>query len=685
MKPSNHRGAAFVALWLFALGLMLCGANAVAQSSPQNFTREVKHAETMPLREMPNVSERLAPRNFVHKVLRLPPIPGAIGASNALRPDAVAQSIITRSSAIPTLGLNFLGEGVDLGGLGGDPSDSNGAIGATQYVEWINTSIEIFNKTTGVPELGTPMAGNTLFSALGGDCASTNDGDPIALYDKAADRWILAQFSVANGAISGIFHECVAVSSSNDATGSYHLYDFQYSNFNDYPKIGVWSDKYLATFNMFDPTGTTFVGGEMCAWDRTNMLAGNPVNQACTAPDVSHGGILPSDIDGLTAPPSSEHGFFLGLDTSNTLALWSVNNVNYGTGTLTLNAAAIINVNSYIEACNGGTCMPQNDGGTQPLDSLGDRMMYRLAYRNFGDHEALVANHSVDVSGTGTGQAGIRWYEIRNPGGTPAVYQQGTYAPNTDYRWMGSIAMDHSGNIAVGYSRSSSSLDPSIYISTRAPSDGLGTLGSETLIQTGTGATSGDSRWGDYTAMTVDPIDDCTMWYIDQYLVTSGQFNWDTRIASFKMPGCSAPPSLVSVTPSSGSGLGPQTFSFVYSDPNGFAYLNSLKALFSLTGGFPNSCYFLYIPSAHGLYLFNDAGTSWLGPMTPGVAGTLQNSQCSVNVGSSSASGSANNLTMNLAVTFTSSFAGTQTTFMKADDNGGQSSAWRIMGSWSVP
>ena len=155
--------------------------------------------------------------------------------------------------------------------------------------------------------------------------------------------------------------------------------------------------------------------------------------------------------------------------------------------------------------------------------------------------------------------------------------------------------------------------------------------------------------------------------------------SWSVTAAS------NQPPSVVSVTPSSGSGLGPQTFSFVYSDPNGFGYLNKVMALFSPTGGFPNSCYFLYIPAANSLYLFNDAGTSWLGPMTLGVAGTLQNSQCSVNVGSSSASGSGNNLTMNLAVTFTSSFAGMQTTFMKANDNGGQSSGWQIIGSWSVP
>jgi len=150
-------------------------------------------------------------------------------------------------------------------------------------------------------------------------------------------------------------------------------------------------------------------------------------------------------------------------------------------------------------------------------------------------------------------------------------------------------------------------------------------------------------------------------------------------------PPINQPPSVVSVTPSSGSGLGPQTFSFVYSDPNGFTYLNTLKAQFTPNGGNANSCFLQYVRYANSLYLMNDTATGFLGPVTLGAAGTLQNSQCSVNAGSSSASGSGNNLTMNLAITFTSSFAGTQTTWMKADDNGGLTSGWQVVGSWTVP
>ena len=204
----------------------------------------------------------------------------------------------------------------------------------------------------------------------------------------------------------------------------------------------------------------------------------------------------------------------------------------------------------FTPACGGGTCIPQL-GTSQQLDSLADRLMYRLAYRNFGDHEALLVNHSV-TAGT---SVGIRWYEIRSPGGTPTVYQQGTYAPDATFRWMGSIAMDKVGNIALGYSASSSTLSPSIRYTGRAPTDALGTMQAETIIQAGGGSQlSNLSRWGDYSAMTVDPIDDCTFFYTTEYLKASGTFNWSTRIASFKFPSCNtSPPVFTTITLSSAS------------------------------------------------------------------------------------------------------------------------------------
>src|SRR5438552_2554501 len=194
-----------------------------------------------------------------------------------------------------------------------------------------------------------------------------------------------------------------------------------------------------------------------------------------------------------------------------------------------------ISVAGYTELCNGGTCVPQA-GTTQQLDSLADRVMYRLAYRNFGDHEALVVNHSVAPT---AGGGGIRWYEIRSPGGTPTVYQQSTYAPDARYRWMGSAAMDRVGDIAVGYSLSSPTMNPAIAYTGRTPTDPLSTLQAETTLINGTGSQLGGlKRWGDYSSMAIDPVDDRTFWYTTEYLTASGTFNWHTRVGTFKLATC---------------------------------------------------------------------------------------------------------------------------------------------------
>ncbi len=194
-----------------------------------------------------------------------------------------------------------------------------------------------------------------------------------------------------------------------------------------------------------------------------------------------------------------------------------------------------IPVAAFTPLCNGASqCVPQ-PGTNNKLDSLADRLMYRLAYRNFGSHESLVVSQSVAVSGGG----GVRWYEIQSPNGTPVVAQQGTYAPDSSYRWMSSAAMDKIGDLAVGYSFASGAVYPGVAFAGRVPSDPAGALEAETTIMSGSGSQTGTlSRWGDYSAMTVDPVDDCTFWYTQEYLVTNGTWNWNTRIANFKFPGC---------------------------------------------------------------------------------------------------------------------------------------------------
>ena len=207
----------------------------------------------------------------------------------------------------------------------------------------------------------------------------------------------------------------------------------------------------------------------------------------------------------------------------------------------TLTGPTNIPVAAFTTACNGGgTCIPQ-PGTNQKLDSLGDRLMYRLAYRNSLGVESLVVNHSVAVGTNRRNRiTSVRWYELRSPNGTPTVFQQGTLSTvDGIHRWMGSIAMDKVGDMALGYSASSSSILPSIRYTGRVPTDPLDQMQTENIIQNGGGSqTGGLNRWGDYSSISIDPVDDCTFWYTTEYLKSSGSFNWSTRIASFKFPGC---------------------------------------------------------------------------------------------------------------------------------------------------
>ena len=198
-------------------------------------------------------------------------------------------------------------------------------------------------------------------------------------------------------------------------------------------------------------------------------------------------------------------------------------------------------------------CISQ-PGTTQNLDSLSDRLMYRLAYRNFGDHESIVATHTVGAGAN----TGVRWYEVRNPGGAPTVYQQGTFAPDSDSRWMGSAAMDQSGNIGVGYSVSGASTHPSIRYSGWEAGNPLGTLQAETHLVDGGGSQTGANRWGDYSAMQIDPSDDCTFWYTQEYEAVNQDSDWNTRIGSFKFSSCGQ--ALIATTTSLASSLNPSTY-----------------------------------------------------------------------------------------------------------------------------
>jgi hypothetical protein len=452
--------------------------------------------------------------------------------------DPLVQSDI-RELAMPATTLNFDGVGVGFTGPQGAftpnaaPPDTNGYVGKNHYIQTVNESFAIFKKD-GTAILG-PSNINTVFQGFGGGCETNNDGDPVVIYDQIADRWLISEFSVS----AQPFLQCIAVSSTADPTGSWNRYSFQFTDFNDYPKVAVWPDAYYFTYNLF-AGGFSFSGGEVCAVDRAKMIAGQAATQQCFSTGNTQGGILTSSVDGPTLPPAGSPNYSINFDV-NSLNLWKFH-VDFANPSNTkFTGPTNIPVANFKMPCgdNPGDCVPQS-GSTQQLSTLGDRLMYRLGYRNFGDHEALVLNHSVDTTGA-NGPLGVRWYEIRSPNTTPTVFQQGTYAPGDgSYRWMGSVAMDKQGNMALGYSASSASTKPSIRYAGRLAGDPAGqiTQGEGTIIQGGGSQGSGLDRWGDYSAMTVDPADDCTFWFTTEYLKTDGTFNWSTRIASFKFPSC---------------------------------------------------------------------------------------------------------------------------------------------------
>ncbi len=472
------------------------------------------------------------------------------------QPDPVVQRSAGAAGlpAMPNPLANW--EGMGFSDLGtGAPPDTNGEVGPNHYVQMVNSSIAIWDKQGTL--LVYPFNINEMWSNYPTEpCAMYNEGDPVVLYDQLADRWLLSQFNFAtdfSGNKTGPYYECVAVSQNGDATGNYWLYTFALNNndFEDYPKLGVWPDGYYMGMNQFD-NGQTYAGPRPYVFDRAKMLQGQTAGfQTIPNPlGPNDGFLMPADLDGPAAPPAGSPNYFIELHDTDHLMLYKYH-VDWVTPTNSQWTGPVsIPIAHFNLLCpnSQSLCIPQ-PGTTQKLDGLGGRLMFRLAYRNFGAYESLVVNHSADA---GNGQAGVRWYEIRNPRTTASVYQQGTFAPaDGQYRWMGSVAMDKSGDLAVGYSVSSSSVYPSIRYTGRLGSDPLGTLPQgEATLMTGTGSQlPGVNRWGDYSDITVDPADDCTFWYTTEYMQTSGDFAWNTRIGSFKFPSCGqAPPPPASPT-----------------------------------------------------------------------------------------------------------------------------------------
>ncbi len=453
---------------------------------------------------------------------------------------------VLATEATPPIALQFEGLNNITGVL---PPDTEGAVGPNHYVQVVNSVFAIYSKT------GTQLAGpsntNTLWSGFGGPCQTDNSGDAIFLYDQMADRFVLTQFAVAGSHQS----VCFAVSQTPDPTGSYYLYEFVTPRFPDYYKVGVWPAANNNAY-FFGTNSGAQSQYDVFAVDRANMLNGATARPMQFFQNFTNL-MMPADVDGPVGPAANAPGLFynfkdggesyFGSPASDSLDVYEFD-VDWNTSansTLTLvksitPAQGLANFNWTVCGFFVQSCLPQPSTSAN-LDSASWWPMQRLVYRNFGSHESLVGAWTVDVNSTGN-RAAPRWFELRDTGGGWSMYQQGTHSPDSIHRWMPSIAMDSSGNIAIGYSRGNGSNFASIYYATRLSTDPLGTLNTEALMFAATGAqTSTSSRWGDYSSMDIDPSDDCTFWYTTEYIATTGSAPWRTRIGSFKIPGCGGP------------------------------------------------------------------------------------------------------------------------------------------------
>jgi len=486
-----------------------------------------------PVREVPR---RSYPRREAGSGLPSDPDTPSGDALLALQ-ERVMQDTVDRS--VPAPDLNF--EGMPYTGV--HPPDTVGEVGPNHYIQMVNstvgTSVSIYDKG------GSLVTGPFALDSLGSGACASGHGDPIVLYDGLADRWLMSEFaSIGN-------HLCVYVSQSPDPiAGGWYWYDFPTPNFPDYPKYAVWPDAYYVSSNESLPA--------VYALDRQRMLLGQAATyQRFTAPPL--GGfpfqaLIPSDLDGATPPPAGAPNYFMrhrddevhnpgsNDPSQDFVEVWELDvdfitpaNSSF-TGPLNIPVAEF---DSTLCGLSAFLCFPQPGTSTR-LDPLREVVMWRLQYRNFGSHETLVGNFVVDTNGANHG--GIRWFELRKIGaGAWTLHQEGTFAPDEHHRWLGSIAMDGDGNIAMGYSISSQTVYPGIRYTGRLASDPSGTMpqGEYTVID-GAGSQTGTTRWGDYSSMNVDPSDDCTFWYTNEYMPATG--GWRTRIASFRFPTCGGEP-----------------------------------------------------------------------------------------------------------------------------------------------
>jgi hypothetical protein len=552
----------------FAVGttvLLLGGLTLLAQdnSSTKPTIRRATSGISVPLRELAKLP---APPQYRLQA-------GGLAPQSQRRPAGAVVDAVERGAeggSNFSIGIQAPGLGSGFSGFtpGANYPDDNIAVGGNnpaQIVQVVNNSVMVFDKSLN-PLLPAPVPISDLLGAIGGICAEgTPEGHPIAQYDRIAGQWLIAEnVSETPGTYSSV--ACIGVSTSSDATFTYYLYEFPLgAGYMDLPKWGVMPSGFFQSNDNFGADAHTFQGAYECAYDRVTMEAGGVAAQVCFQLMTSDFALLPADLDSAQPPPGGQDEFLFSLSANSNLALYSFHTdwINPKNAFMTGSGASqLFAVPAFTPACNGlglGACVPQKSPPPTPqLDVLGDRLLFRVAYSNDvppavpvtalpPHYQHWLVMHDVTASG---GNIGERWYEFfasfRKPIQVTSIglLQSGTYAPDeNNYRWMGSIARDKNSNILMGYSESSTSIYPSIYITGRTPSDPNGTMESELQVTAGNGAYLGTfdfnlNRWGDYTSMRLDPADNCTFWYTNEYFTMSGTSNWSTQINSACFTGC---------------------------------------------------------------------------------------------------------------------------------------------------
>jgi len=527
---------------------------------------------------------------IVPPVITIPP--GAVAVEQKAQGTHPAATLI---ESFDGLGVGF--EGPHGTATLRNPSDNSLAVGPNHIFQIVNTRMAIFTKKgKQFPASGKvlygPVPTNTIFKGFGGACEAMNNGDAVVRYDQLADRWLVVMPVFRRGAVrpdqpkpassgdpaqvsvpgqagqpgppvplfspptqpgqppqprgqtgqpgpQGPYSMCYAVSTGSNPFGPYYRYEFLRPLFPDYPRPAVWPDGYYTPTS----TGDEVIQKHACVVDRSKMLRGEPATEQCIIIDGVNF-LNNADLDGKRLPPSGAPNIMMAAGATQLkkimeddgIFFWKFH-VDWKNPVNTkVTGPEKIAVAPYHYLCDGQltNCVPQ-PGTDRRLDAQGDKIMARLVYRRIGNHESVVAVHSVNTS---TGAGGVRWYEFRiDKDRSIKLHQQGTYAPDGSYRWMASPAIDGRGNIGIGYSFGGTPNFAGQRFAGRSAGDPLGMLTlKETVLVEGEGVQN-VMRWEDYTQTAVDPSDDCTIWYVGDY-VKKDATSYSSRIGGFRMPGC---------------------------------------------------------------------------------------------------------------------------------------------------